>query len=447
MPTIVTENLGKRYTLGELQHYRTLRDAIGGPRGVLRRLGRRPQAAAPEPEQMWALRHVDFEASPGETIGIVGRNGAGKSTFLKILSRITEPTEGRAMLWGRTGSLLEVGTGFHSELTGRENIFLNGSILGMQRQEIKRRFGEIVEFADIALFLDTPVKHYSSGMRMRLAFAVAAHLNLDILLVDEVLAVGDAAFQRKCLGKMSAVASEGRTVVMVSHNMTAINQLCSRALLIESGRVCDDGEPAAVIARYLESSAERSGEFRWADAASAPGDGTATLEAVRVASEGTVTPTVNIDSEVTIEVDFSVRTAGNRSLVVNVYLLDSGGNTILSSANTRRANLIQDDWFGVDHEPGSYRASCSFPANFLNDMRYYVTVHVLSVDTVRVHASADQVLAFDVFDTGATRDAGGPWHGMVRPRLAWRTRALPEDLDPPLGTGLPGAEQQRSLRA
>jgi lipopolysaccharide transport system ATP-binding protein len=257
---IAVEGLSKRYQLGRVVRHDTLRDTLGHglknlPR-FLRRLGRRHDEASSE---FWALRDVSFEVKCGEAIGIIGRNGAGKSTILKILSRITEPTMGRVTLRGRVASLLEVGTGFHPELSGRENILLNGAILGMSRAEIRRKFDEIVAFAEVEKFLDTPVKHYSSGMYVRLAFAVAAHLEPEILIVDEVLAVGDYAFQRKCLGKMSAVAgSEGRTVLFVSHNLGSVTALCSRVLWLAEGRLKACGPAAAVAADYVRSQTEQA---------------------------------------------------------------------------------------------------------------------------------------------------------------------------------------------
>ena len=253
-PAIRVENLSKRYLIGARQNgYRTLREALvdlaSAPLSRLRRLSGR----AAEEEHIWALEGVSFDIQPGEVVGIIGRNGAGKSTLLKVLSKITEPTTGRAEIRGRLASLLEVGTGFHPELTGRENIFLNGAILGMTKAEIRRKFDEIVAFAEIDKFLDTPVKRYSSGMHVRLAFAVAAHLEPEILIVDEVLAVGDIAFQRKCLGKMENVAQEGRTVLFVSHNMAAIQALCSRGILFDRGAIADQGDVQEVVLRYLRS--------------------------------------------------------------------------------------------------------------------------------------------------------------------------------------------------
>ncbi len=251
---IQVENLGKQYRIGGQQaRYKrfteTLMDTLTAPVQRLRRLGR----PAPPEEMIWALKDISFEVRQGEVVGIIGRNGAGKSTLLKVLSRITEPTEGEARVYGRVGSLLEVGTGFHPELTGRENIYLNGTILGMKRAEIERKFDEIVAFAEIEKFLDTPVKRYSSGMYVRLAFAVAAHLEPEVLVVDEVLAVGDVQFQKKCMGKMGEVAKGGRTVLFVSHNMTAVQGLCQRAILLNQGNVLLDGESKPVIDRYLQT--------------------------------------------------------------------------------------------------------------------------------------------------------------------------------------------------
>jgi len=258
--TIRVENLGKLYRIGQREPYRTLRDtltnALYAPFQAVASAfnGQRSTVSSQSSDNyIWALKDVSFEIKRGDVVGVVGRNGAGKSTLLKILSRITEPTEGFAEVNGRVGSLLEVGTGFHPELTGRENIYLNGAILGMKRREMDRQFDDIVAFAEVEKFIDTPVKHYSSGMYLRLAFAVAAHLEPEILLVDEVLAVGDAAFQKKCLGKMGAVAKEGRTVVFVSHNMAAILGLCQRAILIDSGRVLADGSSKKVVDQYLQT--------------------------------------------------------------------------------------------------------------------------------------------------------------------------------------------------
>src|SRR5256885_6409026 len=277
-PIIQVEGLGKRYSLrhNRPERYTTLRDVIADkakrlfrPNGGGSKL-QTPGSERPSKEDFWALRNVSFEVRQGEVVGIIGRNGAGKSTLLKILSRITEPTEGKVTLRGRVASLLEVGTGFHPELTGRENIYLNGAILGMSRAEIRKKFDEIVAFAETEKFLDTPVKRYSSGMYVRLAFAVAAHLEPEILVIDEVLAVGDAEFQKKCLGKMESVARTGRTVIFVSHNMVAVQNLCSRALWLSSGKLLGIGTTADVIRSYLQSDVRNASERVWDDQSRAP---------------------------------------------------------------------------------------------------------------------------------------------------------------------------------
>jgi lipopolysaccharide transport system ATP-binding protein len=257
-PIIRVERLSKRYRIGAKRSNETLRETVADAlRAPLKRLRRKHSRE----DSIWALREISFDVSPGEVVGIIGRNGAGKSTLLKVLSRIVEPTSGRVELYGRVGSLLEVGTGFHPELSGRENIYLNGAILGMKQVEIRSKFDEIVTFAEIERFLDTAVKHYSSGMYMRLAFAVAAHMDPEILIVDEVLAVGDAAFQKKCLGKMEDVAKRGRTILFVSHQMTAIQNLCGRTILLSNGRISAEGETETVIEKYLEESSNLSQTF------------------------------------------------------------------------------------------------------------------------------------------------------------------------------------------
>jgi ABC-type polysaccharide/polyol phosphate transport system ATPase subunit len=288
--------LGKRYRIGQLRNsHPTLREAIAGAATSVARATRtlagRDGQSTRGATELWALRGVSFEVAQGEIVGIIGRNGAGKSTLLKLLARITRPTEGRAELRGRVGSLLEVGTGFHLELTGRENIYLNGAILGMHRAEIHRKFDEIVSFAEVERFLETPVKHYSSGMYLRLAFAVAAHLEPEILLVDEVLAVGDAAFQRKCLGKMSEVATAGRTVLFVSHNMDAVRRLCPRSLLIDGGALALDALSAEAIDRYLGRERNETGPNRCIalDGAARGGSGAVRFVAARYRSGNAAT--------------------------------------------------------------------------------------------------------------------------------------------------------------
>jgi lipopolysaccharide transport system ATP-binding protein len=266
-PVIHGVNLGKRYEIGERERYLALRDLMAKAlRAPMRALSKVGQQSNHGRKHIWALRNASFDIREGEVVGLIGRNGAGKTTLLKILARVTRPTEGHAEIRGRMGSLLEVGTGFHPELTGRENVFLSGAILGMSRNEIVRKFDEIVAFAEVEKFIDTPLKHYSSGMQMRLAFAVAAHLEPEILLVDEVLAVGDMAFQKKCLGKMSEVARGGRTIVFVSHDLGAITRLCQRAIYLSAGGIAEAGSTSAVVGRYMAdvaSTALASESSRW----------------------------------------------------------------------------------------------------------------------------------------------------------------------------------------
>jgi homopolymeric O-antigen transport system ATP-binding protein len=293
---IQANGVSKRYRLGQRERYGSLRESVA-------RFFSNPFAAGAGGEQLWALKDVNFEIGERQAVGLIGRNGAGKSTLLKVLSRITEPTAGEVTIHGRVGSLLEVGTGFHPELSGRDNIFLNGALLGMKRQEIRRKFDEIVAFAEIEKFLDTPVKHYSSGMYMRLAFAVAAHLEPEILLVDEVLAVGDAAFQRKCLGKMEDVAHSGRTVVFVSHNMGAVNALCSRAIWVDKGRIRDEGPAQQIVSRYLDSVREGF------EVGNARPDDKLIIERVLLKNRaGGVTTNFRGDEEIFVEIHFNART-------------------------------------------------------------------------------------------------------------------------------------------
>jgi lipopolysaccharide transport system ATP-binding protein len=426
---IRADGVSKRYRIGQRQHYRALRDTL--TRGVtapFRRLRARGGSLPSRPTDavFWALKDVSFEIKEGEVVGVIGRNGAGKSTLLKILSRITLPTSGEAYLRGRVGSLLEVGTGFHPELTGKENIYLSGAILGMRRAEIVRKFDEIVAFAEVEKFIDTSVKHYSSGMYVRLAFGVAAHLETEVLLVDEVLAVGDAEFQKKCLGKMNDVAREGRTVLFVSHNMTYINQLCPRSMLLDGGRIALDGRTREVVAEYLKPRDAHSGEQTWEDLSGAPGNGKVRLSAVRIVSGGAVAAEVNIDEEVSVEVEFFILEEETHHLLVSVYLLDEVGNVILSTANSPGANLLEEEWFSQPHRAGLFRAVCTFPANFLNEGLYNISIYVVTVGPVVVEAAAEYVLSFMVFDTGVMRVPGGGshWPGVLRPRLPWRTDFL-----------------------
>lgn len=422
---ILAEGLGKQYRIGGRQHeYRTLRDVVADTLALpFRRAGRLLRRDTANGRKavgtIWALKDISFEIKQGEVVGIIGPNGAGKSTLLKILSHITEPTEGYADVYGRVGSLLEVGTGFHPELTGRENIFLNGAILGMKRAEIARKFDEIVAFAEIERFIDTPVKHYSSGMFMRLAFAVAAHLEPEILLVDEVLAVGDMAFQKKCLGKMGAVAQEGRTVLFVSHNMAAVRSLCERAMLLHASKRVMTGPAAQVVQFYLEGGAGASGEQIWADVDRAPGNDKARVMAVRILDpDGQPVHQTELSTPLLVEVDY-VTLVPNVLLNVSMSLFNQEDAYVLASPS-----ITDHDWFQEPHPVGLFRSRCSLPGNFLNQGRYSVTV-ILVENGLHAIAHLDRVVSIDMIDLGNTR-AGyfGYWGGVVRPILEWQTSYL-----------------------
>ena len=366
-PMIQVEGLSKSYLLGAqaAPAYATLREALSGAVSApLRRLRRGGEARA---ETLWALRDVSFEIASGEVVGVIGHNGAGKSTLLKILSRITEPTEGQVSLYGRVASLLEVGTGFHPELTGRENIFLNAAILGMRRQEITRKFDEIVAFAEVEKFIDTPVKRYSSGMYMRLAFAVAAHMEPEILLVDEVLAVGDAAFQRKCLGKMEDVAKQGRTVLFVSHNMTAMRSLCTRGFLFEAGRLRKAGTVHDCIDEYLNSAAN---DEAW-DVATAdlprPSVGVDEEASLRITRVRVESPTGQAVLRTGEPLALSVEFEADRPLADVVF-----GFSVKSSENVLLFECRSSDSLGPIAElpPGRHALRASLARNPLNPGLY-----------------------------------------------------------------------------
>ncbi len=401
--------LSKQYRIGETRgkvEYRTLRDSLG-------RLFRRSRHAT-----IWALRDVSFEIPQGQVVGIIGHNGAGKSTLLKILSRVTRPTEGYAELYGRVGSLLEVGTGFHPELTGRENIYLNGAILGMTRAEIDRKFDEIVAFAEVEKFIDTPVKFYSSGMYLRLAFAVAAHLEPEILLVDEVLAVGDAAFQRKCLGKMGDVAREGRTVLFVSHNMSAILHLTQRTLVLQKGRVVFDGPTPDAVDFYLASGFRRAGERRWDQEEDPSWDPAGPFRplALRVRdAQGRVTDTVRADEAFTVEWEYALEKP-LRGLRVGIYLLTTRGEYVLTSFDVDDLDMYRR-W--EERPPGRYLSRVHIPGHWLNEGRYILSVNA-STFGVRTYFHEENALSFRVDPIGAV---GAQWPerrvGVLRPLLRW----------------------------
>ena len=372
----------------------------------------------PDEDTVWALDDVSFDVSQGEILGIIGRNGAGKSTLLKILTRITEPTTGRAELFGRVGSLLEVGTGFHPELTGRENVYLNGSMLGMKHSEIAAKFDEIVAFAEVEKFLDTPVKHYSSGMYMRLAFAVAAHLDPEILLVDEVLAVGDAEFQAKCLGKMGAVASEGRTVLFVSHNIVAVQNLCKRVIWLNEGKIHQKGPARDVVRSYLTTVSSVTTERVWDDPSTAPGNDKVRIHRVTARPVDGSSESITIQTPFVLEFEYWNLEPDAR-LNLSLHLYNQQGTTILNTFPVH-----EPTWNGRPFPVGLFRSACHIPGNLLNDGLHRVLLLVVR-DQATVILRIDDALVFNVLDAVERRgEWHGDWEGAVRPDLDWATEYL-----------------------
>jgi lipopolysaccharide transport system ATP-binding protein len=434
-PVITVENLSKRYLVGHSSgeggsdRYTALRDVLAREaRNFARKavdvFRGRQVVEGDEIEEFWALKNVSFEVERGEILGIIGRNGAGKSTLLKILSRVTEPTEGRVLLRGRVASLLEVGTGFHPELTGRENIFLNGAILGMTQREIRKKFDEIVAFAEVERFLDTPVKRYSSGMYVRLAFSIAAHLEPEILIVDEVLAVGDVNFQKKSLGKMHTVAAEeNRTVLFVSHNLPAVQSMCDRAILVDSGAIVAQGAPRSVVKRYLaQAQSSSNGERLWSRD-TAPGNESVALMAVRVfSSEGEPSGTLDSDQDVYVELDFIAK-GEIHNLCVGFDLTNSEGVTLV---RTYQTDLAPERW--VPLQSGWNRWRCKIPKGLLNHGDFLVSPRI-GIFNVSWIVYEDAVLQFRV----NLRHGVSPlWHalseanhpGLIAPILDWSESQL-----------------------
>ena len=429
-PAIRVEALGKKFLISHQQRerYTALRDVLTNKaKGLGRRiidLGRSPVSRPSSKEEFWALKDVSFEVQPGERIGIIGRNGAGKSTLLKLLSRITEPSAGCIELRGRVGSLLEVGTGFHPELTGRENIYLNGAILGMSKEEITKRFDEIVAFAEIEKFLDTPVKRYSSGMYVRLAFAVAAHLQTEILLVDEVLAVGDARFQERCLSKMEEVGKGGRTVLFVSHNMASILRLTPRTVLLSEGRILEDGPSTRITQHYLGSEHLCPASRIWNPPEPPPGDDVVRLYSLAVKNnKGKIVDALSIEEPIFLEMDYQcLRT---EPPVTAIFLLYNESGTCLFGT----ADWNNKDWWHSPKVPGRRRAVCEIPANFLAEGRFFVWAAINSYNPEIVHVHERDVLSFQVIDYSEGEGArgyyaGGYWPGVMRPMLKWQVTPL-----------------------
>jgi lipopolysaccharide transport system ATP-binding protein len=427
-PAILVESVSKQYRLGTGRgRHDSLRDATWDAAvrcaGLIGRAitGRRPMRSEGV-DYIWALQGVSFEVRAGEVLGIVGPNGAGKSTLLKILSRITEPTDGRVQMVGRVGSLLEVGTGFHPDLTGRENVYLNGAILGMRRAEIDRKLDEIVEFAEVSRFIDTPVKHYSSGMYLRLAFAVGAHLETEILLVDEVLAVGDVRFQEKCLDKMRDVGLHGRTVLFVSHNLLAVKRLCERAVLVDGGKIWKDGPSEDVVSAYLNAGRETTAVREWSDPALAPGRDIVRLRAVRVRTkDGGPAEAVDIRRPVAIEMEYEVLEAGH-VLLPNFQFFNSSGIHMFASHD------LDPEWRRRRRPSGRYVSRVWVPGNLLSEGTVAVSVGMETVSPKLFQFYVHDAVTFRVIDTldgdSARGDYIGKIDGIVRPRLEWATEVV-----------------------
>jgi lipopolysaccharide transport system ATP-binding protein len=418
------ENLSKMYRIGARRGHLTLREtltrAVTWPFRKLRAAGQEQL----RPATHWALQQVSFTVKRGEVVGIIGRNGAGKSTLFKILSRVTEPTAGRVEGYGRVGSLLEVGTGFHPELTGRENIYLNGVIMGMRKAEIARKFDDIVAFAEVDKFLDTPVKHYSSGMYVRLAFAVAAHLEPEILIVDEVLAVGDAAFQKKCMGKMEGIAHDGRTVLFVSHNMIALQSLCSRALWLHEGQIVSAGRPGEVVTQYLQASFPTVTERLWSDRDNAPGNAQVRLHSATVHPlHGDTAAPITVRTPVVLELQYW-NLVPEAYLNINIQLYNEEGLVVFEAGP-----ISEPIWRPLP--AGLFLDVCHIPGQLLNDGLYRVVLQAVNQQGTLLHKEED-ILVFHVQDTADFR-AGwfGKWGGVIRPILAW-DRQLVQSIDGPV---------------
>jgi len=409
MQVIKADNLSKQYVLGSRQP-NSIREVLTG---LFDR-------AKPK-HTIWALRDVSFSANDGERLGLIGHNGAGKSTLLKILSRITKPTGGKASISGRVGSLLEVGTGFHSELSGRENIYMNGAILGMSRAEIKRKFDEIVDFSEIEEFLDTPVKHYSSGMYMRLAFSVAAHLDPEILIVDEVLAVGDISFQKKCLRKMRDVGESGRTVVFVSHDMASIVRLCDRAIALNHGTIVSDGPATDVVREYVAAGWGIKSERDFSEDPKPPQSESVRLLKMRIVNKkGETAGSFDIRDQIGIEMTYEARRSGE-TLIPNLQIFNQDRVHLFTIHD------VASEWTRRPKEAGVYVSTAWIPGNLMAEGSFALNAAVVTyVPSLNVHFYATDVVSFDVSDpmTGDTArgDFAGKMEGVMRPMVDWETR-------------------------
>ena len=418
-------NISKRYQIGGLDAgYATFREFLAGT--ISKPLARLRGTKNSHQETIWALKDINFDVAEGEVVGLIGHNGAGKSTLLKILSRITTPTTGRTEVRGQIGSLLEIGTGFHPDLTGRENVYMNGTILGIRRAEIARRFDEIVAFSEIEKFIDTPVKWYSSGMYLRLAFSVAVHLDSEVLVMDEVLAVGDVGFQQKCFDKMHEIRNQGRTILFVSHAMSAVTRLCQRVILLDKGRMMADGPAAEVVNAYLGENWSVTAERQWESHAQ-PGNSIVKLVKVRARTEaGVTTESVSIRKPIGIELTYDVLEPGY-VLTPRVELINEEGWHVFATHD------VGERWRREARLPARYVSTVWIPGNFLSGGNLRINASVMSHHPATVtHVHADGVAAFQVVDSGEGRSARGdyrgPIPGAVRPLLNWDTEVcVPAD--------------------
>lgn len=427
---ISVEDVGKKYRLGVIGTGR-LKDDLNlwwakmrGKENPYTKVDSENPGSFDEKE-FWALRDLSFQVNEGEVLGIIGKNGAGKSTLLKLLSRVTTPSTGEIKIKGRIASLLEVGTGFHPELTGRENIFLNGAILGMTKSEIRSKLDEIIAFSGVEVHIDTPVKRYSSGMYVRLAFAVAAHLEPEILIVDEVLAVGDADFQKKCIGKMGEVAKEGRTILFVSHNMGAVQALCTRAIMLQSGKLFYEGTTRETIAKYSHMAFDGTKAIRnWSDPSQAPGVSGVKLLSVKVLDiQGNVCNIFTDNEDFFIEMEFSVQNGGN-SLTSNLQLFTEGGIFVLSSGNWSSATLNLDPYSDQIFGKGIYRSRMKFPAYFFNEGGYYINA-IINREAMTPIVYVEEAVTFTIVDSGDMRKEYTDFvGGVIRPKFEWETAQI-----------------------
>lgn len=432
MEILRVENISKQYRLGQIGTGSIMHDLnrwiqrLRGKEDPYLKLGDvndRTQAA--QSDYVWSLRDVSFSLNQGDILGIIGKNGAGKSTLLKVISQVTTPTTGSIKAKGRIASLLEVGTGFHPDLTGRENVFLNGAILGMTKAEIRRKFDEIVAFSGVERYIDTPVKRYSSGMYVRLAFAVAAHLESEILIVDEVLAVGDSEFQKKCLGKMKDVSTSGRTVLFVSHNMGAVKNLCNTSIILDKGRLIKDGPTNLVVNEYLNESFMELGQISWNEASGdAPGTDSFKLTRLELINNGNVTSEHDIAYDSVLNIFYSNLEAG-RKYQISVHVMDVNDNMVLASLNAPSASTNEDAYYFKPYEAGAFRTQVRIPLNFLNEGSYYFNV-IVSSDNFRTNdVFLERILSFTTHDSSSMKeDYTGSWGGVVRPKLFWETVKL-----------------------